>query len=106
AVPEGWTADAWMDEVEVLAGSTDVDALDIYVESVAFANEHLERLAGIAAERGLPLRAHVEQFATNRSVPIVVAAGGRSVDHLACLHPDDLGPLAASETAAVLLPGA
>jgi imidazolonepropionase len=106
SVPEGFTADAWMDEVEVLAGSTDVDALDIYVESVAFENSHLERLAGIAAARGLPLRAHVEQFATNRSVPIVVAAGGRSVDHLACLHPDDLGPLAASETAAVLLPGA
>ena len=106
SVPDDWTADAWMDEVEVLAGSTDVDALDIYVESVAFANEHLERLGTIAAARGLPLRAHVEQFATNRSVPIAVAAGARSVDHLACLHPDDLGPLAASETAAVLLPGA
>jgi imidazolonepropionase len=106
AVPEGTTADAWMDEVEALAGSADVDALDIYVESVAFANAHLERLGAIAAARGLPLRAHVEQFATNRSVPVALAAGARSVDHLACLHPDDLGPLAASDTAAVLLPGA
>jgi imidazolonepropionase len=106
AVPEGTTADAWMDEVEALAGSADVDALDIYVESVAFANEHLERLGAIAAAHGLPLRAHVEQFATNRSVPVALAAGARSVDHLACLHPDDLGPLAASDTAAVLLPGA
>jgi imidazolonepropionase len=95
-----------MDEVEALAGSVDVDALDIYVESVAFANEHLERLGRIAAARGLPLRAHVEQFAENRSVPVALAAGARSVDHLACLHPDDLPPLAASETAAVLLPGA
>ena len=33
-------------------------------------------------------------------------AGARSVDHLARLHPDDLAPLARSETAAVLLPGA
>jgi len=106
AVPQGFTADAWMDEVEGIVDATDVDALDIYVESVAFANEHLERLGRIAAAHDLPLRAHVEQFATNRSVPIAVAAGARSVDHLACLHPDDLVPLAASETAAVLLPGA
>ena len=106
AVPSGWTADAWMDEVERLADTTDVDALDIYVETVAFANEHLERLGRIAAARGLPLRAHVEQFAANRSVPVALAAGARSVDHLACLQPEDLGPLAASETAAVLLPGA
>jgi imidazolonepropionase len=106
AVPEGYTADGWMDEVEGIVDATDVDALDIYVESVAFANEHLERLGAIAAAHGLPLRAHVEQFATNRSVPVALAAGARSVDHLARLHPDDLGPLARSETAAVLLPGA
>jgi imidazolonepropionase len=106
AVPEGYTADAWMGVVEGIVDSTEVDALDIYVESVAFANEHLERMGAIAAARGLPLRAHVEQFATNRSVPVALVAGARSVDHLACLHPDDLGPLAASETAAVLLPGA
>jgi len=106
AVPDGFTADAWMDEVERLADTTDVDALDIYVETVAFANEHLERLGRIAAALGLPLRAHVEQFAANRSVPVALSAGARSVDHLACLQPEDLGPLAASETAAVLLPGA
>ena len=106
AVPTGFTADAWMDEVERLADTTEVDALDIYVETVAFANEHLERLGRIAAARGLPLRAHVEQFAANRSVPVALAAGARSVDHLACLQPEELGPLAASETAAVLLPGA
>jgi imidazolonepropionase len=106
AVPEGYTADAWMDEAEALARSADVDALDIYVESVAFANEHLERLGAVARELGLPLRAHVEQFAENRSVPVALAAGARSVDHLACLRPDDLGALAASETGAVLLPGA
>ena len=106
AVPRGFSAAAWMDEVEALSGAVDVDALDIYVESVAFANEHLERLGAIAAARRLALRAHVEQFAANRSVPVALAAGARSVDHLACLHPDDLAPLARSECAAVLLPGA
>jgi imidazolonepropionase len=106
AVPDGYDADAWMDEVDGLAAGCDVDALDIYVESVAFANEHLERLGAIAAREGVALRAHVEQFNANRSVPVALAAGARSVDHLACLHPDDIAPLAAAECAAVLLPGA
>jgi imidazolonepropionase len=106
AVPQGYDRDDWMDCVDALAASCDVDALDIYVESVAFTNENLAHLGAIAARQGVPLRAHVEQFNANRSVPVALAAGARSVDHLACLHPDDLGPLAASETAAVLLPGA
>jgi imidazolonepropionase len=106
ALPHGYDLDGWMDEVDTLAAEADVDALDIYVESVAFRNEDLERLGEIARREGVPLRAHVEQFNTNRSVPVALAAGARSVDHLACLHPDDLAPLAAAECAAVLLPGA
>jgi imidazolonepropionase len=37
---------------------------------------------------------------------VALDAGARSVDHLACLHPDDVEPLAAAECGAVLLPGA
>ena len=106
AIPEGYDAASWMDVVDELAAQADVDALDIYVESVAFRNEDLERLGEIARRESVPLRAHVEQFNTNRSVPVALAAGARSVDHLACLHPDDLAPLAAAECGAVLLPGA
>jgi imidazolonepropionase len=106
AVPEGYTADGWMDEVETLAGEVECSALDIYVESVAFSNEHLARMGAIAARTGRALRAHVEQFNANRSVPVALDAGARSVDHLARLHPDDLPSLAAAECGAVLLPGA
>jgi imidazolonepropionase len=106
AVPPGIERAAWMDEVDRLAAEADVDALDIYVESVAFSNDDLERLGEIARREAVPLRAHVEQFNANRSVPVALAAGARSVDHLACLHPDDLPPLARAECGAVLLPGA
>jgi imidazolonepropionase len=106
AVPPGTTADAWMDEAERLARDCDVDALDIFVESIAFGNEHLERMAAIARDTGRPLRTHVEQLATHRSVPVAIAEGARSVDHLSCLHPDDVAPLAAADCAAVLLPAA
>jgi imidazolonepropionase len=106
AVPPGYEADAWMDAVDALASKCEVDALDIYVESVAFGNEHLERLGSIAAREGVPLRAHVEQFNANGSVPVALRAGARSVDHLACLPLEEVDLLAAAECAAVLLPGA
>jgi imidazolonepropionase len=110
AVPEGYDATGWMEEVEAMMPAIlkagDPTALDIYVESVAFGNEHLRRMGQLASENGLDLRAHVEQFNTNHSVPVALAAGARSVDHLACLAEEEIEPLARSDTAAVLLPGA
>ena len=62
AVPEGYTADAWMAVVQemmpevVAAGS--VTALDIFVESIAFGLAHLELMGELAAASGLALRTH------------------------------------------------
>jgi imidazolonepropionase len=109
AVPDGYTADSWMDEVEAMvpaAVETGVGALDIFVESIAFGLDHLDRMGGLAASAGVRLRAHVEQFSTMRSVPVGLRHNARSLDHLSAIHPDDIAPLAASDTAAVLLPGA
>jgi imidazolonepropionase len=110
AVPEGYDADSWMEEVRGMlprvVADTRASALDIYVESIGFTNVHLQTMGKLAAENGLDLRAHVEQFNANRSVPVALSCGARSVDHLSRLHPDDIGPLAAAECAAVLLPGA
>jgi imidazolonepropionase len=90
---------------EVLALGT-VSALDIFVESVAFANEHLALMGQLAAAGGLALRCHVEQFGGSRSVPVALEAGARSVDHLSTMHLNDIAPLAAAPCAAVLLPAA
>jgi len=107
AIPADYAgAGAWLDAVAPLAAHDAATALDIYVESVAFGLDDLARMGELARANGRDLRAHVEQFSTMRSVPVALEHGARSVDHLACLHPDDLGPLAAAECAAVLLPGA
>ncbi|MDQ3740667.1 MAG: imidazolonepropionase [Actinomycetota bacterium] len=106
AVPQGYDAGGWMDEVEALVPRTRATALDVYVESIAFTNEHLERMGELARAHGRDLRAHVEQFARHGSVPVAVAAGARSVDHLAECLDDDVAVLAGAECAAVLLPGA
>jgi len=108
AVPNGYTADTWMDEVEAMLpeAAEHADTLDIFVESIAFGLEHLDRMGALATTYKLRLRAHVEQFSTMRSVPIALKHHARSLDHLSAIHPDDIGPLGESETAAVLLPGA
>jgi imidazolonepropionase len=110
AVPEGYTAASWMDEVEgmldAVVEQTGASALDIFVESIAFSNDDLTRMGRLAAGRGLTLRAHVEQLASHGSVPVAIAAGARSVDHLSCMPVSDIPALADSDCAAVLLPGA
>ena len=110
AVPDGYDADGWMEVVARMlprvVDTGEATALDIYVETIAFSNEHLRRMAELAAEYGLDLRAHVEQFHDNGSTAVAVECGARSVDHLSCVSADGVARLAGSETAAVLLPGA
>ena len=108
AVPTGYTADSWMNEVEAMIpeAAEYATALDIFVESIAFGLEHLDRMGELATANGLILRAHVEQFSTMRSVPVALRHNARSLDHLSAIHPDDIEPLGKSDTAAGLLPGA
>lgn len=110
AVPDDHTAASWMDEVAGMLGAVASDTrartLDIFVESIAFSNDDLTRMGRLAAQHGMALRAHVEQLSTHGSVPVAVAAGARSVDHLSCMPEGDIGVLAGSDCAAVLLPGA
>jgi imidazolonepropionase len=110
AVPPGFTAASWMDEVDGLTGrvvaETGARALDIFVESIAFSNSDLERMGRLARGHGLVLRAHVEQLSTMGSVPVAIAAGARSVDHLSRMPEEHVAPLAEADCAAVLLPGA
>ncbi len=106
AVPDGFDADGWLEAIAPHVGELGAVALDVYVESVAFTNDHLRRVAALAREHGLALRAHVEQFADHGSTAVAVDEGARSVDHLSCLPDEGVAALAASETAAVLLPSA
>ena len=95
-----------MDEVERLADTTDVDALDIYVESVAFGNEHLERLGGSPPPDG------AAAARARRAVRDQPLGAGRAGRRRALGRPPRVPasgrPRAAGggECAAVLLPGA
>jgi imidazolonepropionase len=109
AVPEGRTRDEWVEEVcaELIPAAAEeglADAVDVYVEDIAFTVDDLTRVAGVAHRHGLPVRAHADQLGSSGAAEAAVAAGARSADHLNHVGAAGIEALAAGTTAAVLLP--
>jgi imidazolonepropionase len=109
AVPEGHTRREWVDLacrelIPRAAAEGLVDAVDIYVEDIAFTVEDLHEVAAAAAQAGLPLRCHAEQLGATGAAAAAAGLGARSADHLNHLDEDGVRALAGSGTTAVLLP--
>ena len=109
AVPEGWVRQDWVlaacDELIPTAAAEGLaDAVDIYVEDIAFSLEDLERVGAAASAAGLPLRVHADQLGPSGAAEAAAALGARSADHLNHVSDVGIATLGASETAAVLLP--
>ncbi len=108
AVPEGLSKDEWVDAVcrdliPAVVGL--VDAVDVYIEDIAFTVDDLRRVADAAREHGLAVRCHADQLGHSGAAEAAVAAGARSADHLNHVGPEGVAALASAETtAAVLLP--
>lgn len=111
AVPEGLDRAAWVraacDElIPAAAAEGLVDAVDVWVEDVAFSLEDLEAVGAAAAEAGLPLRCHADQLGPSGAAEAAAALGARSADHLNHVSPAGIAALGRGGTAAVLLPTA
>jgi imidazolonepropionase len=109
AVPPGVERQAWVgaacDELIPRAAAEGLaDAVDVYVEDIAFTVPDLERVAAAAAEAGLPLRVHADQLGPTGATEAAARLGARSADHLNHSSPEDADALASAETVAVLLP--
>jgi imidazolonepropionase len=83
-----------------------VDAVDVFIESIAFSRAQGERVLERAQQLGLPIKAHAEQLSDSGGALMAAGRGALSVDHLEYLAADDVPRLAASGSVAVLLPGA
>ncbi len=83
-----------------------VDAVDVFVESIAFTRAQGERVLRCAQRLGLPLKAHAEQLSDMGGAAMAAALGALSVDHLEYLSAADVAVIAEANTVAVLLPGA
>lgn len=111
AVPEDRSAGEWIGEVaqKLLPAAVDeglATACDIYIESIAFALEHAARLAESAGDLGLTMRVHADQLEDGQAGSFAARWGFGSADHLNHTSTDAAHDIAASDTTAVLLPGA
>jgi imidazolonepropionase len=110
AVPKEMTRDGWVraacDELIPAAAAEGLaDAVDIYVEDIAFSLDDLSAVAEAASRAGLPLRVHADQLGPSGAAEAAVALGARTADHLNNVSPSGVEALgSAPATTAVLLP--
>lgn len=111
AVPPGRSKGDYLREVvdEMLPAVAEAglaDAVDIFVENIAFDIADLECLAARAMELALPLRIHSEQLSAMGGSAAGARLGALSCDHLEYADGNDIAAMAKNDTVAVLLPGA
>ena len=82
------------------------DAVDVFCEHLAFSPAQCERVFVRAAALGLPVKGHMEQLSNLGGSALAARFGALSVDHIEYLDEAGVAAIAASGTAAVLLPGA
>jgi imidazolonepropionase len=109
AVPEGVEREDWVRTVcdrLIPTAATEglADAVDIYVEDIAFSLDDLEAVADAARSAALPMRCHADQLGPSGAAEAAATLRARSADHLN--HVSALGVSALGEggTVAVLLP--
>ena len=79
--------------------------VDVFCERGAFTLEQSEKVLAAARKHGLDTRAHVCQFTPSR-LSGLLGYKPASLDHMDCVHAEDISLLADGDTVAVLLPGA
>ena len=103
-------ADAYIEQVcqwlPILHSEGLVDAVDGFCENIAFTAEQIKRVFEVARSLDLPVKLHSEQLSNIGASALVAEYKGLSSDHLEHLAEDDIKKMAASNTVAVLLPGA
>jgi len=110
AVPEGMERADWIRAVcdELIPSAVQqglVDAVDVYVEDIAFSLDDLAEVAQSASQVGLPLRCHADQLGASGAAEAAVALDARSADHLNHVSATGISALGgAPATVAVLLP--
>lgn len=78
---------------------------DGFCESTAFTSKQIDRIFTAAANAGLKLKLHTEQFNNVSGLDVALKHNATSVDHLEVLSEKDFSKFSTTETVAVLLPG-
>ncbi|MFQ5494064.1 MAG: imidazolonepropionase, partial [Phycisphaerae bacterium] len=107
AIPAGSTAQEQADAViEALPQvAAEADYIDVFSEPALFDLETTRRIAEAGAEQGLRLKLHAEQLERSGAALLGARLSALSVDHLEQLSDADARIIAATTTAATILPG-
>lgn len=81
------------------------DFCDVFCEAGVFDVAQSRRILQAAAELGMGLKIHADEFEPIGGTTLAVELGAVSADHLVCTTDEQLAALAASPTVAVALPG-
>lgn len=90
----------------VIAENKLAQFVDGFCENIAFSPEQIEKLFNKAQELGFAMKLHCEQLSNQHGAVLASNFKASSVDHLEYLDTKDAEKLKASDTVAVLLPGA
>ncbi|GGF69178.1 imidazolonepropionase [Terasakiella brassicae] len=113
AVPQEYkgNADAYLDEICLPALTQAakeglVDAVDAFCETIGFSPAQVQRVFALSKELNLPVKIHAEQLSDQKGAILAASFHALSADHLEYLSLDGIEAMKASQTVAVLLPGA
>ncbi|MDD2705380.1 MAG: imidazolonepropionase, partial [Acidocella sp.] len=82
------------------------DAVDGFCEGIAFSPEEIERVFTTARAHGLRVKLHADQLSDLHGAGLAAKFQALSADHLEYTSESGVAAMAASDTVAVLLPGA
>lgn len=94
------------DMLPAVAAEGLAEFVDVFCDEGFFTPEQTDRILTAAAKYGLRPKIHANELAVSGGVETGVAHGALSVDHLERAEEPQLALLAASDTAATMLPGA
>ncbi|MDX1454471.1 MAG: imidazolonepropionase [Gammaproteobacteria bacterium] len=111
AIPKDRNKQDYLDEVindmlPLVAERQLAEAVDIFVENIAFDRADLERLFDAAQKLGFKLKAHTDQLSNMGGTAAAASYKALSCEHLEYTDLADIKAMAAAGSVAVLLPGA
>jgi imidazolonepropionase len=88
-----------------VAGRGLAEFFDVFSEPGVFSLEETRRLVEAAKAAGFGIKVHAEEFVPQGGAALAAEVGAVSAEHLIAITDEGIARLAASDTAALLLPG-
>jgi imidazolonepropionase len=103
---DGYIARLCAQTLPAIAAEGLADAVDAFMEDIAFDGAQTARVFEVAKRLGLPVKLHADQLSNLGGARLAARYGALSADHLEHTDEEGVAAMAKAGTVAVLLPGA